>query len=243
EDTKYKNVYPTTITNADNTKLVIGTKTFNALITSSLRLDVLLYPETRPSTVSFDLNDSSQAKNTTIFIKESAWKEAAEIVPNNNAASIAPYDLIYQLRQLRARFYQQSTYFLCRANNEIVDDLAARPYTIYTLAEWDNGNDNADYRTASKLFQTIAINVICGNLRLEKCTLSSLCSKLKMVRTAIYKIFQSILNQFFDYTIFIAIIDNESLNHELQKLANFLAPVITRVNQSVKQAVLRAYAR
>ncbi|CEI88302.1 hypothetical protein RMCBS344292_02693 [Rhizopus microsporus] len=168
EGTKYKNVYPTTITDADGTKLVIGTKTFNALVTSSLRLDALFDPEIGPGTASFDLRDSPQAKNTAIFIKESAWKAAVEIAQNNNAASIIPYDLIYQLRQLRTRFHQQSTYFLCRASNETVDNLAARLYTIYTLAEWNNVNDNADYRTTSKLFRTIAINVICGNPRLEK---------------------------------------------------------------------------
>ncbi|KAI9251468.1 hypothetical protein BDA99DRAFT_541456 [Phascolomyces articulosus] len=59
EDTRYKNVYPTTITDADGTKLVIGTKTFNALITSSLRLDAPFNPEVGPSFISFDLNDSS----------------------------------------------------------------------------------------------------------------------------------------------------------------------------------------
>ncbi|CAO3700723.1 unnamed protein product [Rhizopus stolonifer] len=75
-------------------------------------------PEVGPDVVSFDLNDSSKAKITIIFVKESAWKEAAEIAQNNNAAPIAPYDLIYQLRQLRTRFHQQSTYFLCRTSNE-----------------------------------------------------------------------------------------------------------------------------
>lgn len=64
-----------------------------------------------------------------------------------------------------------------------------------------------------------------------------------MAGTAIYKVFQSILTQFFDDTTFITIIDNESLNHELQKLAKLLAPAIIRANQSVKQAVLPAYAR
>lgn len=182
-------------------------------------------------------------KTTTIFVKESAWKEAAEIAQNNNAASIASYDLIYQLRQLWTRFHQQSTYFLCRASNERVDNLAARPYTIYTLAEWDNGNDNADYRTASKLFQTIAINVIGGNPRLEKYIISMLCSELKVEGTAVHRIFQSISTQFSDDTTFITIIGNKPLNHELQKLANLLAPAITKANQSVKQAVLQAYAR
>ncbi|KAI9251469.1 hypothetical protein BDA99DRAFT_444650, partial [Phascolomyces articulosus] len=142
----------------------------------------------------------------------------------------------------RTRFHHQSTYFLCRASNEAVDNLAARPYTIYTLAEWDNGNDNGDYRTASNLFQTIPINVIGGNPRLEKYTISSLYSELKVEGAAVYPIFQSISTQFSDDTTFITIIGNKSLNHELQKLANLLAPAITKANQSVKQAVLQAYA-
>lgn len=180
EDTKYKNVYPTTIIDTNGMKPVVGTKTFNALITSSLRLDESFNPEVGPSVISFDLSNSSQVKATTSFVKESAWKEAAEIAQNNSPASIASYDLIYQLHQLRTRFHQQSTYFLCRASNEAVDNLATRPYTIYTFADWDNGNDNAAYRTASKLFQTIATNIMSGNPYLEKCTLSSsLCSELK----------------------------------------------------------------
>ncbi|KAI9476198.1 MAG: hypothetical protein EXX96DRAFT_620662 [Benjaminiella poitrasii] len=175
------------------------------------------------SVVSFDPNDSSKVKIIIIFVKKSAWKEAAEIAKNNNAASTAPYDLIYQIRQLQTCFHQQSTYFLCQASKET-----------------DNGNNNTDYCTASKLFQTIAINVIYGSPHLEKCTMYSLCSKLKAEGTAVYHILQSILTQFSDDNTFI---DNEYLNYKLQKLTNLLAPAITRANQSVKQAVLKAYAR
>ncbi|RCH84032.1 hypothetical protein CU098_006119, partial [Rhizopus stolonifer] len=160
----------------------------------SLRLDAPFDPEVGPNVVSFDLNDSSKAKITTIPVKESARKEAAEVAQNNNAAFIAPYDLIYQLRQLGTRFHQQSAYFLCQESNETVDNLAARPYTICTLAEWDSDNDNANYRTVFKLFQTIAINV---------------------EGTAVYYIFQSILTQFSDGTAFITIIGSESSSREL----------------------------
>lgn len=101
-----------TITDANDTKLIIGTKAFNALITSSLRLDALVNPDVRSIIVSLDLNHSSRAKNTTIFIKESAWKEAAKIAQSNNALSIVSYVYIYQIRQLRTRFHQQLTYFV-----------------------------------------------------------------------------------------------------------------------------------
>lgn len=76
----------------------------------------------------FDLNDSSDAKKITIFIKESAWKEAAEIAQNSNARYIAPYDIVYQLRQLRTRL-TVNLYYLCRASNETVDNLASKPYS------------------------------------------------------------------------------------------------------------------
>lgn len=243
EDTKYKDVYPITITDADGAKLVIGTKVFNALITSSMRLDGSFEPEVGPGVKSFQLNNSPEAKATTIFIKKSAWKGAAEIAQNNNATSVASYDLIYQLRQLRTRFHQESTYFCCRSSNEALHNLAARPYTIFTLADWDNGSEHADYRTASKLFQKIATNILCGDPRLEKYTISSLCRELKAEGTAVHDILQSILMQFTDDTTFILIIGNENLNNQLQKLANVLAPAITKANQSVKQTVLQVYTR
>lgn len=165
EDMKYKNVYPHNNNGCGWHEACDWNKKFNTLIASSLRLDAPFDPEVGPNVVSFDLNDSSKAKITTIPVKESARKEAAEVAQNNNAAFIAPYDLIYQLRQLGTRFHQQSAYFLCQESNETVDNLAARPYTICTLAEWDSDNDNANYRTVFKLFQTIAINVICGSPR------------------------------------------------------------------------------
>ncbi|CAO3627997.1 unnamed protein product [Mucor hiemalis] len=86
KDTKYKNVYPTTMTDTVGTKLVIGTQTFSALITSSLRLDASSNPEVGPSVMSFDLNDSPKSKATTIFVNGSAWKEADENAQNNNCS-------------------------------------------------------------------------------------------------------------------------------------------------------------
>lgn len=158
--------------------ILLNESTGKALITSSLRLDAPLNPEVGPSVMSFDLNDSSEAKKTaTIFVQGIGLeKKLLKLLKTTMQHPLLPYDLIYQLCQLRTRFHQQSTYFLCRASNEAVDNLTAGSYTIYTLAEWDNGNENADYRTASKLFQTIAINVIGENPRLEKYTISSLCS-------------------------------------------------------------------
>ncbi|CAO3647371.1 unnamed protein product [Mucor fragilis] len=90
-----------------------------------LPLDAPFSPEVGPSVMSFDLNDSSKAKTITIFVKESAWKESAEISQNDNVVSIASYDLIYQLRQLRTRFHQQSTYSFCRASNKTVQMMAS----------------------------------------------------------------------------------------------------------------------
>jgi hypothetical protein len=64
-DCRYQNIWARTITDIDGTELVIGTKTFNALVTSSLRLDAAIEPEVGPSTLNFLLHDETQGKQTT----------------------------------------------------------------------------------------------------------------------------------------------------------------------------------
>lgn len=54
EDTRYKNVLVTCMNDQDGTKLVIGTEVFNALISSSLRLDTIAKPVIGPSTTHFN---------------------------------------------------------------------------------------------------------------------------------------------------------------------------------------------
>lgn len=45
---------------------------------------------------------------------------------------------------------------MCRAFNDDADDIQSRPYTIFTLADWDNSVDDTEYQVGSKLLQGIA---------------------------------------------------------------------------------------
>ena len=69
--------------------------------------------------------------------------------------------IFYQLRQLRSKFCCQSTYSLCRSFSSTVYDISYRPYTIWTLCEYDS-SQKLDWQShkLSKMFESIASLVI-----------------------------------------------------------------------------------
>ncbi|KAG1458111.1 hypothetical protein G6F46_002123 [Rhizopus delemar] len=233
------------IRDVDGTKLILGTKTFNGLITSSLRLDKSNDPEIGPTTSSSCLETSVKSFNTQLFIKESAWHAASESAINENTKVISSYDSLFQLRQLRTRFQHQSTYIRCRSFNEPADDLTTLPYTVFTLADWDNDGDDAEYRLGSQLIQSVALVVIRSEETkpptLAKQKVSAMRSKLKK-DGAVCKVFDSIIGQYATDIETIHIIGNRVLNEGLQKLANLLASPITKSNDSVHQAIATVMA-
>ncbi|KAG1048427.1 hypothetical protein G6F43_009183 [Rhizopus delemar] len=151
ETTRYRNVWPTSYSDVDGIKLVIGTKIFNALVTSSLRIDIDIKPEIGPVTSNLILNAYERSFATKIFVKKSTWESAQHIAKCERTNKISGYDVSFQLRQLHTRFHQQSTYFACRGFNEPTDDISTRPHTAFTLCEWDNGNNGSGYRVGSLL--------------------------------------------------------------------------------------------
>jgi hypothetical protein len=241
ETTKYRNVWPTTLTDSDGVKLVIGTKTFNALVTSSLRLDSKCEPDIGPSTNSFILDSPQQSQDVQLFIKEIAWKAATDLANDTNTNRIYLYDSLSQLRQLRTRFHHHSTYLLCRSSNETTNDLASRPFTIFTLADWDTGRDDSGYRVASKLFQLIAKNMISGRCDLKSDDVRALASKLNH-ETEYSNHFVSVLALFDGTDGTIPILGNEKLGSIMADAANLLTKKLSLANQSVKKVVTSSFS-
>ncbi|KAI7900041.1 uncharacterized protein BX663DRAFT_440175 [Cokeromyces recurvatus] len=239
---RYWNVFPTTLSTVDGLKLVIGTKIFNALVTSSLLLDTSAEPEIGPNTTSILLDTIEKSKNARIFIKKTAWDAAIKLSKAERICSITPYDVVYQLRQLRTRFHHLSTYLMCRAFNDDVDDIRSRPYTVFTLADWDNGADDTDYRVGSKLLQDIAMSVIQNghSATLSKDKFLRLMARLKSDKVmqnyfkAIAKLFNCDL---------LEIIDNKELNNILQNIAESLITSIVKANKSAKQSVTTSFTK
>ncbi|KAI9247812.1 hypothetical protein EDC94DRAFT_685195 [Helicostylum pulchrum] len=66
-ETKYNNTWVTMMENTDGRRLVLGTKTLNALITSSLRIDSIKQASIDGMTSHFELDDSA-ALTTSVYL-------------------------------------------------------------------------------------------------------------------------------------------------------------------------------
>ncbi|KAI9017952.1 hypothetical protein CLU79DRAFT_309064 [Phycomyces nitens] len=125
-NSRYPAVWPVSIRDTDSNKLMIGTKTFNVLVTSSLRLDCSMDPEIGLNTSNFNLDTEAKSLGTKIFIKKTAWIAAKALADQPATNRLARHDVLSQLRQLRTKFHHSSTYLCCRASNEDTDDLMAK---------------------------------------------------------------------------------------------------------------------
>ncbi|KAI9306974.1 hypothetical protein BJ944DRAFT_144408, partial [Cunninghamella echinulata] len=237
--TRYPNIWPTTITNNDGAKLVIGTKTFNALITSSLRIDTKMEPSIGAKTLSFVLNNDQLSLATRIFLDKNSIEMAIKLALSETTTCINSYHLFYQLRQLRTHFHHASTYYLCRASSSITSDHISQPYTVFTLADFDCGKDSQG-KIASELFQLIALQVF----KFNRPTLNKKKVEHLTKRCNNGKIFEeicSILLLFHAEEDELVIMENRQLDTHLRSLADILSSYIVTANKSVASLIVNSY--
>lgn len=84
------------------------------------------------------------------------------ITPNNQP--LYTFDEFVQLRQLKSKFHDPSTYNFRRASSAITNDLRLRPVTIWTLANVDSNSTVGSARSILRLFQALAMCVWEGKL-------------------------------------------------------------------------------
>lgn len=234
-DTKYYNTWVTIMGDTDGSKLVVGTKTLNALITSSLRIDSVHQASIGGVISHFDLDDST-ALTTSVFLDNESIEKANILASNPNASKINRFDLRYQLRQLRSKFQYPSTYLLCRASSIFANDLRSQPYTIFTLYEApDTGRDSAT-KMVSKLFYNVANLVHSStNPTLPKQYVNTLFVKCQDGQ--IKSILQQIVDLYHEDEYTINILDNHSLNALLTLLASLMSASLVSANKSVAENV------
>lgn len=148
--TKYPNTWATMLNDSEGKKLVFGTKMCNALVTSSMRIDKDRPASVGGTIVHFDL-DPQNAETTTILLDADSIKKANALTQDPHANKIGRFDLLEQLRQLRTKFQYPSTYALCRVSSEFTNDIRRRPYTVFTLANFDGGQQDSGTMIASQL--------------------------------------------------------------------------------------------
>ncbi|KAG1442115.1 hypothetical protein G6F56_011200 [Rhizopus delemar] len=138
-DTRYPNV-ELYLMNVDRSqKLVLGTKTMNVLITSSIRIDCNENPVIGPSSS----NEFLPSRETRIFIEKAKIEEVQRMIKKkatfNEIGSrqvlLYPFDEFAQLHQLRPKFDKASTYLCYRFSSKYINDCRTRPFTIWTLAD------------------------------------------------------------------------------------------------------------
>ncbi|KAG1048474.1 hypothetical protein G6F43_009134 [Rhizopus delemar] len=231
-NTRYPKTWATILNDSEGKKLVVGSKSMNVLVTSSLRVDIILPLSVGGITAAFDLPDG---KNADIFLDKDSITKANALARNPSADKIDQHDLLHQLRQVRSSFHLPSTYMLCRSASEFTDDKRSKPFTIYTYADYDGGDHDSSNKIASQLFQKIGLNIILPDRKsvLNRTHVESL--YLKYPNSEVKTVLKSIMDDENEEEIMI--VGNKSLNQNLQILAAALSSSISSANKTVTQII------
>ncbi|GAA5808873.1 hypothetical protein MFLAVUS_002272 [Mucor flavus] len=95
----------------DGKKLIIGTRTCNFLVTSSMRLNFHSV-NLGPSTTHF-----TPTNKTRLFLDKASLDVVKPMLRNETVNECQQMPILYQLRQLRSKFDRLSTYTKCRASS------------------------------------------------------------------------------------------------------------------------------
>ncbi|KAF9276473.1 hypothetical protein BGZ88_001687 [Linnemannia elongata] len=131
----------------------------SAVILAGCLLINMVEPCIGASTPSLVLTDGSHSLATKIFLDTEHLETGLKMAESKDTWSISSSDLLYQLRQVKTKFFDVSTFYLCRASSFFADNHPCQPYTIFNLTSFDQAH-SGDGVAASNLFHTIACDVI-----------------------------------------------------------------------------------
>jgi hypothetical protein len=238
--TSYKNGWPTTVSAQDGERLIIGTLSFDALVTSSLRLDTRMNASVGCATPSFLLPSTSHSLAAKIFLDQESLDDGLQLA-NEDTWSVSNSNLMWQLRQTKTNFHDPYTYYLCRASSPFANKYPCQPYTIFTLVAFDQAH-NGDGSVLSRLFHTLTRRVLrdAREAVIDKQTVEGLRNQC-IDQTNASKGLDGILTLFFGTQTSIKILDNLPLNNTLQVLAPLMSTYITKANASVMAFVEKEF--
>ncbi|GAA5799033.1 hypothetical protein HPULCUR_004442 [Helicostylum pulchrum] len=199
----------------DGKKLIIGTRTCNFLVTSSMRLDVHSV-NLGPSTTHF-----TPTNKTRLFLDKASLDIVKPMLRNETVNECQQMPILYQLRQLRSKFDRLSTYTKCRASSSFTSHPFLQPTTIWTFSS-QNGStliNLSQEKIGALIFRTLAIRVCKdgAHASLDRVAVDEIVALAK--NTSISAILTSIQGLFDDQEK-IDIIGNAALNSQLTDLAN-----------------------
>ncbi|KAG0304347.1 hypothetical protein BGZ98_005627 [Dissophora globulifera] len=237
---RYPDVWPLSIFAADGPRLVIGTQSFNGLITSSMRLDCVDAPSIGGSTTAFQLLSPQESQATRIFLDLASIKSALALAADENARGVSPRNTLGQLRQLRSQFHLSSTFMLCRASGHLTRSHTCQPYSVFTMANYDQSHEG-NAQAAAVIFHEIARDVLKrgaeGSLKRSAVESARLqCTDKGTV------VLDNILALFGPEATSVPVLGNKLLNKELEDLAEQLSGPIANANKTVASFVQQGFS-
>ncbi|CAO3669214.1 unnamed protein product [Umbelopsis vinacea] len=211
-------------------KLVVGTRTCNLPVTSSVRID---HQSDHSVEIGPFMANFQPTPNTSIYLDSLSVEASRKLLQDDECFRMERGPFLPQLRQLRSKFHTMSTYTMCRSSSSIGSVMQTLPYTIWTLHDYDsNQTTPSQEKIGSRLFQMVASAVIKdgSKAKLKKQDVEVL---MNCVREdiALGVILRSIIMLMEDD--FVTIIDNQPLNKRLTELAHLVSGGLQRANKSV----------
>ncbi|KAG0319248.1 hypothetical protein BGZ99_005215 [Dissophora globulifera] len=239
--THYKDVWPTTLgPGAESDRLVIGTQSFDALVTLSVRLDVSRQGSVGANTGTFSLRSDDDSRSTRIFLDKESLELGMALNQDKKVWRISNSNTQHQLRQLKTKFDDPSTYLLCRAWSPLTKDHSLQPCSVWTYCDHGQSGDGLQ---ASILFHAISMAVLNeGNAAvLELSTVQRCRQGCSAHSNNIPSQIDSILDLFSADTTRIPILGNRQLSRHLEVLANHLSSYFKVPNENILQAVFHRF--
>ncbi|KAF9577708.1 hypothetical protein BGW38_006908, partial [Lunasporangiospora selenospora] len=181
---------------------------------------------------------------TRIFLDQRSIERALKIASSKNENAISKENIMEQLRQVRSKFDDPSTYLLCRSAGYFTNDHTCQPFTVFTLANSDSlqkGNGAA----GAMVFNKIAKNVLMfgSEATLQRKTIESAIDQSNG-EGSIVKALKNTLELFKETTHTsedIPILANKLLCKELEAMADGLSSYIAEANKTVLSFVTHSF--
>lgn len=212
---------------------------FDALVTSSIRLDVRGQSSVGAATGNFQLMNEAESTASRIFLDKESLDLGVALCQDRKAYRITNSHLHCQLRRLKTKFYDSSTFFLCRATGPLTKAHSFQPCTIFTFC---NHSQLGDGHHASRLFFKLGTAVLqTGNdAVLEVDTVRECRQSCSNETRSVPLVIDSILGLFKNGTSTIPILGNRQLNGYLETLTIILSSYISGANNTMLTATLQS---
>ncbi|KAG2201539.1 hypothetical protein INT47_007416 [Mucor saturninus] len=207
--------------------LILGTHSFNALVTASTRIDNFVdQPECGPYTVNFGVSPPSHSKYK-LYLDSESWSDSLALEKKTNLQCIYTHSRLMQLRQVRTRFHELDTYSASRST--LFHGYLQQPITVFTYGK--NTTSANSGALSSRFLAMLATSVMRDgrNAHLGKNNVENLLTEFNKESKA-KSVIERVLQLFGDNNT-IPIIGNTRLNFIAEELATLLASYLSTTNK------------